>query len=96
MNFASSLTVGGTAWFGIRPEHIQCGDDAASCPIKLESKVQLVEPLGSDTLARVLVGDHQIWVRLDGQAELKAGDPLAIGFSAALANIFDSTTEERL
>ena len=58
--------------------------------------VQLVEPLGSDTLARVLVGEHQIWVRLDGQAELRTGDPLTIGFSAALANIFDSTTEERL
>lgn len=94
--FASAPAQIGTAWFGIRPEHIQCGEEAAASPIRLESKVQLVEPLGSDTLARVLVGEHQIWVRLDGQAALKAGDPLTIGFSAALANIFDSKTEERL
>lgn len=92
----ANASAGGSAWFGIRPEHIQCGDEAASQPNQLESRVQLVEPLGSDTLARVGVGENQIWVRLDGQAGLKPGDPLTIGFSATLANIFDSTTEERL
>ena len=92
----ASASAGGRAWFGIRPEHILCGDEAASQPNQLESRVQLVEPLGSDTLARVGVGENQIWVRLDGQAGLKPGDPLTIGFSASLANIFDSTTEERL
>ena len=94
--FGSASADNGAAWFGIRPEHIQCGEEASLSPIKLESKVQLVEPLGSDTLARVLVGEHQIWVRLDGQAELRTGDPLTIGFSASLANIFSKTTEERL
>lgn len=94
--FGTSSADNGAAWFGIRPEHIQCGEEASLSPIKLESKVQLVEPLGSDTLARVLVGEHQIWVRLDGQAELRTGDPLTIGFSASLANIFSKTTEERL
>ncbi|MDO6729410.1 ABC transporter ATP-binding protein [Marinovum sp. 2_MG-2023] len=86
----------GPAWFGIRPEHIATGDDVADKEIQLASTVMLVEPLGSDTHARVRVGDQVLWVRLDGQADIAAGDTLNIGFSAARANLFDKNTEDRI
>lgn len=86
----------GPAWFGIRPEHMVSGAEADSAPVKMQAKVELVEPLGSDTLARVAANGHTLWVRLDGQISIAAGDELAIGFDPARANIFDKTTEDRL
>lgn len=86
----------GDAWFGIRPEHIIVGPEAAHSPFQLEGQVELVEPLGSDTLARVTSGGQRLWVRMDGQADITPGQTLPLGLTPALANIFDKTTEARL
>ena len=86
----------GPAWLGIRPEHIATGADAAAAPIRLDSTVELVEPLGSDTLVRVKSAGHSLWVRLDGQAAIRNGQSLPIGFNPALANLFAKDTELRL
>ncbi|WP_425099535.1 ABC transporter ATP-binding protein [Tropicibacter sp. S64] len=84
------------AVFGIRPEHIAAGAEAATMPITLDSTVELVEPLGSDTLVRVRVGAHAMWVRLDGQAAVHPRESLPLGFSAERAHLFDKSTESRL
>ncbi len=95
-DFATKTAPDGEAWFGIRPEHITCGEGASDNPISMDAVVELVEPLGSDTLARVQVSSQTMWVRLDGQSGIKPRDHLQIGFSAALANIFDTSSEQRL
>ncbi|MBB95141.1 MAG: ABC transporter ATP-binding protein [Rhodobacteraceae bacterium] len=87
---------GGPAAFGIRPEHIVCGPEAQAKPIHLDTKVDLVEPLGSDTLAWVHAGDQPFWVRMDGQSTIRPGDRLPIGFDPARANLFDMQTEARI
>ncbi|CUH77528.1 ABC transporter ATP-binding protein [Tropicibacter naphthalenivorans] len=84
------------AVLGIRPEHIASGAAAAQMPIRLDSTVELVEPLGSDTLARVNANGAPFWVRLDGQATLRPGDALPIGFDPARIHLFDKASEERL
>jgi multiple sugar transport system ATP-binding protein len=86
----------GAAWLGIRPEHIASGAEAQDKQTKINSTVSLVEPLGSDTLARVQVGQRLLWVRLDGQSRIKAGDTLPIGWDSERVNLFDKTTEDRL
>ncbi len=86
----------GEAWLGIRPEHIAVGNDAAAMPIQMKATVGLVEPLGSDTLARVTLGDRPLWVRFDGQAEIEDGDDVSIGFDTSRANLFDKNSEARL
>ena len=86
----------GVAVFGIRPEHIASGRDAATKSIQLETIVNLVEPLGSDTLARVSAGNQTFWVRLDGQVAVKPGETLPIGFSPERAHLFDASGETRL
>lgn len=93
--FANSHT-NGAACFGIRPEHMATGDEATQKPIQLSGKVEFVEPLGSDTLARVHVGGQQMWVRMDGQAKVATGDELTMGFHAQHCHLFDAHTEERL
>ncbi len=86
----------GAAWLGIRPEHIASGAEAASRAIRMEATVQLVEPLGSDTLVRVAAGGQRFWVRLDGRVEIHEGDALPIGFNPVRCNLFDKTSEARL
>ena len=87
---------GGPAAFGIRPEHIATGAAAGAKPIRFDTRVDLVEPLGSDTLAWVHAGAQPFWVRLDGQSAIRPGDQLPIGFDPARANLFDTQTEARL
>lgn len=94
--FAADSARDGDSWFGIRPEHVASGEAAKTMPIKMNSKVDLVEPLGSDTLVRVRTGNTQMWVRMDGQAAVKPGQELPIGFDAARANLFSVSSEERL
>ncbi len=86
----------GAAWLGIRPEHIANGEAAAGLPVTLDAEIELVEPLGSDTLARVNALGQLFWIRMDGQASVRAGDKLTIGFDPARAHLFDEKTEERI
>ncbi|TYC64427.1 ABC transporter ATP-binding protein [Rhodobacterales bacterium] len=86
----------GPAWFGIRPEHMVAGEAAQEMPIRLDGQIELVEPLGSDTLVRILVDGQLLWIRLDGQAEISHGDAITVGFHPERANLFDKASEDRL
>ena len=94
--FTDAGTRDGPAWFGVRPEHISSGEAAEAMPVQIETEIELVEPLGSDTLARVKALDQLFWIRMDGQATVSHGDRLTIGFDPARAHLFDEKTEERL
>ena len=95
-DFAEGRAPEGPAWMGIRPEHVAHGPAASACRIRAEGSVRMVEPLGSDTLARVQLDDRLIWVRMDGQSPVRAGDRLPVGWDPARAHLFDRTTEDRL
>ncbi|MDB6182275.1 ABC transporter ATP-binding protein [Paracoccus fistulariae] len=86
----------GPAWFGIRPEHIRTGAEAEGRAVRMTGQAELVEPLGSDTLVRLRVGQRLIWVRMDGRIKPAPGEELQIGFNPARASIFDRDSEERL
>ena len=88
--------IDGDVWFGIRPEHILTGDQAASAPVRHAVSVDLVELLGSDTLVWATFNDMRVHIRLGGQANVSAGKSLDIGFDPALAPIFDKSNELRL
>ncbi|KIC51013.1 ABC transporter ATP-binding protein [Tateyamaria sp. ANG-S1] len=86
----------GPAWLGIRPEHIVSGEAAASLPVTAEVTIDLVEPMGSDTLAWASLAGMPVRIRMDGQAAVLPGDRITIGFDPARASLFDKQTEERL
>jgi multiple sugar transport system ATP-binding protein len=94
--FQTEATAKGPAWLGIRSEHMVSGEEAENAKIRLQGQVELVDPLGSDTHARVSAEGHTLWVRLDGQATVAPGDSIVVGFDPIRANIFDKTTENRL
>ena len=81
---------------GIRPEHIVTGELVSSAPQQFEVSVDLVEPMGSDTLVYATLGANSLRVRMDGQAKVAPGDKLAIGVDTSRASLFDTKTEDRL
>jgi multiple sugar transport system ATP-binding protein len=93
--FAGARTEG-AAWFGIRPEHVETGEAARTLPFQQEAVVDIVEPMGSDTLVWTKVGGHDLRIRMDGQAKVRDGDKLWIGIDAARAHLFDASSEMRL
>ena len=46
------------AIMGIRPEHIATGDHISNMPFNTEVEIELVEPMGSDTLVYAQRGRH--------------------------------------
>ena len=95
-DFASEPVAGAPALIGIRPEHIMTGDNLRSAPYTTEITVDLVEPMGSDTLVHCEFGGQIMRVRMDGQAQVSAGDRLTIGIDPSAASLFDKKTEARL
>jgi multiple sugar transport system ATP-binding protein len=87
---------GGPAWFGVRPEAVVTGDAAKASPVHLDTAVEIVEPMGADTMVWTKVAGQDFRLRMEGQARVAPGDALHIGFDPIRASIFDKGTEERL
>jgi multiple sugar transport system ATP-binding protein len=86
----------GAAWLGIRPEHILTGEAAEDASFTGTAEIDIVEPMGSDTLVWVNFAGQSVRVRTEGQSGLKSGDTLTIGFDAARLHLFDVNTEIRI
>ena len=86
----------GSSTMGIRPEHIVTGDAALRAPIALDVPVEIVEPMGSDTLVWSRIAGKPFRIRTDGQTTIKPGDKMQIGINPKTASFFDATTELRL
>jgi multiple sugar transport system ATP-binding protein len=84
------------ATIGIRPEHVATGALVAAAPVKFDVVVDLVEPMGSDTLVWAKLGTNAFRIRMDGQARVHHGDHLTIGIDPSRASLFDAKTEVRL
>jgi multiple sugar transport system ATP-binding protein len=94
--FATDATQNTDAWLGIRPEHILTGDGAKGATFTGTAEIDIVEPMGSDTLVWVDFAGQSVRVRTEGQSGLKSGDTLIIGFDAARLHLFDAKSEIRL
>lgn len=81
---------------GIRPEHIITGELSKKAPFITNVEINLVEPMGSDTLVYASFSNFQIRIRMEGNAKVKAGDILEIGIDPSRASLFDSQTEQRI
>ncbi|RFC00711.1 glycerol-3-phosphate ABC transporter ATP-binding protein [Rhizobium leguminosarum bv. trifolii] len=74
---------------GIRPEHFT----ANASDVALTCHVQVVEPLGSDTLVHFAVGNEMLTARMPPETRVKAGETLKIGVDPAKIHLFDAATE---
>ncbi|UUP18582.1 ABC transporter ATP-binding protein [Nitratireductor thuwali] len=86
----------GNVVFGMRPEHIFMDKAAEDLPFRAEAVVEVIEPMGADTLVWSRLAGHEFRFRVDGQTAIRKGDRIAVGFDPARASIFDAETEMRL
>ena len=94
--FMAPQTADRPVTIGIRPEHVVTGELVRNAPLQFSVDVDLVEPMGSDTLVYAQLGQHPFRIRMDGQAVVKAGETIAIGIDPSRASLFDKATEDRV
>ncbi|WP_068318739.1 ABC transporter ATP-binding protein [Polycladidibacter hongkongensis] len=93
----ASQPIGETpVWFGIRPEHVVHGDAAADAPFKTTVKVDVFEPMGSDTQVWSKIADQTFRFRIDGRVQIANGDVIEVGFDPHCASLFNLESELRL
>ena len=77
---------------GIRPEHIRINGAA---PLA-ELPVELVEPLGAQTLLEVRLGKELIAVSVDGAMAIKPGDRVPLALDSGQLHLFDRASGARV
>ena len=94
MNLIPTQRNGAKVLFGIRPEHLEpCGEGDA----KLVAEIDLIEPLGSETLVygHLVDGDARIAARLHSSLGARTGR-LALRYDPAMVHYFDPSTGRRI
>jgi len=79
---------------GIRPEHFSCA--TGSVPPDLTVPVDVVEPLGSDTLVFFRLGESEVVARVPPTVKVVTGAQIALTIDAAQIHLFDAETERAL
>jgi multiple sugar transport system ATP-binding protein len=77
---------------GVRPEHF----DAGTSNQALTGRVQVVEPLGSDTLVHFALGPSVLTARVAPHLRPRPGETISIGVDPSRVHLFDAATERAL
>jgi len=78
--------------FGVRPEDISLNKSDKS----IELKIELIEPMGADTLIWSSLEGIPFSIRLEGSSEYQLEDVINIEFDIERASIFDKNSELRI
>jgi len=85
---------------GLRPEHIRLDDNdegkTKEKAIAFSGTVQVVEPLGGDTLVHVTIGKDSLTARLAPGEQPEIGNQIALVVDAGNVRLFDAKTESAL
>jgi multiple sugar transport system ATP-binding protein len=77
---------------GVRPEDIAVHEECIS-PEAIETNVYLVEPLGSEIIVDLKIGEHLIKARTPPDSKLHVGDKIWITLNNERFHVFDKKTE---
>jgi multiple sugar transport system ATP-binding protein len=77
--------------FGLRPEHLSEAS-AASAPQTFEARVELVEPMGMDTLVYLSLGGAQVCARVGAAFAARAGARLQFAADTKHMHLIDEAT----
>lgn len=94
--FEASSPAGGACVLGVRPESVATGADAAARPFSCEIEIEIVEPMGANTLVWTKLAGSNFAFLIDSESRLKPGERVTIGFDPARASLFDGATDARL
>ncbi|HEU0222480.1 MAG TPA: sn-glycerol-3-phosphate ABC transporter ATP-binding protein UgpC [Paracoccaceae bacterium] len=77
---------------GVRPEHFRPDGGGP----RLSGRVQVVEPLGSDTLVHFRIGEATVTARLPPEIRPLPGEEVSLGIDPARLYLFDAESERAL
>jgi multiple sugar transport system ATP-binding protein len=86
----------GKAVLGVRPEHVAVGEEARKQPFQLESEIEIVEPMGAETVAWTKVAEQPLTLRASAEIDLKPGQKVLIGFDPGRGSVFNAESGERI
>ncbi len=93
-DFAAPQSVNLPIVFGVRPEHVRI--NAANDAESYEAMVELVEPMGSDSLVWLKLGGQTLSARVESSERHHPGERVRVSFRVGLSSIFDAASGERL
>jgi multiple sugar transport system ATP-binding protein len=79
------------AILGIRPEHIQIGEDGP-----FAGTVALTEPMGNHQIVWIAVGERKLSAIVNDTRVFSLDQPVRFGVDSARLSLFDKTSEQRL
>ena len=92
MNLIPAEREGRAVLQGVRPEHLEpCAESEA----KIHAAIDLIEPLGADTLAHGVVNGARIIVRLPASTDVTEGS-LPLRFAPVNEHFFDASSGKRI
>ena len=77
---------------GLRPEHIALAAPGDPSPARLPATVQIVEPMGAETLVYLTTGRHKIVARVPPTERVAAGQTVTLALDLGKARFFDAET----
>ena len=92
-SWLNGSAVGKEVELGVRPEHIVIGNQLKT---KHEAEVELVEPMGAETIIWCRVAGQPLSIRVDGESAIAAGERLPVAFPIERVNLFDAKSGSRL
>ena len=95
-SFKEKIKATSQVWLGVRPENIVINDDDKTMPVNIDVVVEVVEPMGADTLVWSSLNGKELRFTVEGNKIVNIGDKLNVGFDPAHVSIFDFETEDRL
>lgn len=81
---------------GVRPENITAGAETGPEHFAADCQVDLVEPMGADTVVWCQLGNHSVAVRLDGRSQVTEKQTLTVAFDPARGSVFEADNGQRL
>jgi multiple sugar transport system ATP-binding protein len=85
--------VGRQLTMGIRPEDLHVAGDADPAGLTFQSKIEVIEQLGSEILLDVRVGEESMVAAVDPTTRAKVQDSLRLAINPARLHFFDAKTE---
>jgi multiple sugar transport system ATP-binding protein len=65
-------------------------------PFQIESEIEIVEPMGAETVAWTKLAGQPLTLRADAEIELKPGQKILVGFDPARGSVFNAESGNRI
>jgi multiple sugar transport system ATP-binding protein len=92
---STSLSQGGEAILGVRPEHIQIHTEPIP-GVTIPATVEIDEPMGADSLLWLKLEQQSLSVRIDADLNCQEGTIYHLEFNIPKSSIFRKDTEDRI